>query len=221
MSSMASNGAAGRAALKIREHMSIMDHRDITSKKRLPEELMALLGCPYLGLNSSLGLIVPPVHAENIETVGDALVKVMQLVLSNLDEPACDVASVLSGLYRNNCWQICLREESTTYAMAAMLFEFVEGYAPSLRLDHYTGPDVRNLLNAWIRPVVQWVELPSKSDLAGYLSGGAWSMIRLSSMDRAVGEMVYQERPPFLPGLCPAQNAILSAQLPDDLCFGA
>lgn len=209
--------AAERHTSKIRKHMNSMAHRDHTNKTRLPEELLALLGCPHLRTADGGGLTVPPLPKAHIAEIGEALLKITSLVASSLAEPVCDAASVLSGLWRSHCWALCLREESTTYAMAAVLLEFLQGYSSIYRLDNYAGPDVCNLLNAWLKQPSPWTDLPSSADVAEHLFGAGWCMLRLPSAERALGELVYQERPPFLPGLCPAQDVLQSAPLPADL----
>jgi hypothetical protein len=211
--------SAGNIASQIRKHMGGMAYRGPDNQTRLPADLLSLLGCPSRSLGYSRDLVVPPVSLENNEIIGKTLIKIVTLLASNLGNPICSSASILAGLYRNRCWARCLLDEASAYALATVAFDFLEGYSPTSPLDTHVAHDVCTLLNEWVKPNPIWMEPPSKLDLTERLFGSAWCMVRLSTCNHATSGVIYQERPPFLPGLCRAQDGILSVPLPDDVGF--
>jgi hypothetical protein len=185
---------------------------------KIQDSLLYRLGCAYLE-RSSGKLIVPPTGAESHAEKGSALLLLAPTIVSNLSLPVCSTSSVVDGLARGDCWRNCLDSEKLTYVLAAIMLDYVAGYYACFELEAHARQPALSILNAWLIPQAPYVKVPSAVDLARNIFGDAWCTLRLDCDPRAIGSTIYKERPLFLPGLCPAQDVILSASLPDDVGY--
>jgi hypothetical protein len=172
--------------------------------------LRILLGCPFV----SDGEFIVDHVVNDPDDVRRCLPKLLS-VLINFENERDSIISLVSGLVRNHCWGECLQTESDAYALAAALVYFTEARQHKL-METEVVTDVRAIFNAWLRPASASVRLPDVETLCLHLFGSAWCSVVLPASEK-LRALILTQRPPFLPGLCPAQDAILSVPLPDDL----
>lgn len=134
--------------------------------------------------------------------------------------------SLLAGLHRYGCWRGCLSTVVGAKALASALLQYIDCYWESYALDATARPGVLQILNEWLRPEVHWAELPGVVTICRHMFGGAWCTIALpadrpddvggfAGDETAIELLVHNARPPFMPGLCPAQETIAGEHLPD------
>jgi hypothetical protein len=185
-------------------------------------DLLALLGCTYVVYDrgTSTNLIVnPDFRSEDLSVVKYCIEQLFEVVVAQSSRGGINVTGLLTGIIRYDMWRKFLSTASSAYQLAIGLLVFSDTYAHDYQVDVVTAPLVCHLLNEWIQPVVQWEELPSATDIAAHLFGNAWlSIVEVPLADGlpiSISKLVALERPPFLPGMCPAQEDILSAPLPE------
>jgi hypothetical protein len=195
---------------RIRAHME----RAETFQGELPLDLLSLLGCPHRFTTR------PDVYAEHQGVIGDALLVLLDQVANRLGMYADDAPSILSGLYASGAWRRCILQESTAYNLAAVTLCHLETFSDDDGFNKLTQPAVCRLLNEWLRPPGRWNKVPDVESGVIHMFGDAWCALRdPAGQGGLTGAVVHRERPPFLPGLCPAQDGILSAPLPDDVGY--
>lgn len=183
-----------------------------------------LLGCPF---SNSGVYYTKPVERDHILALNDVLPKVLTAIVARIPDFCSNVSSVLGAINRQGCLSSCLETREGAYAMAVGLCYFIDTLELHGSLDQDVAPDVLNLLSSWIKPAIEWDEIPSSRTVAAALFGEHWCHFKLTDdMDYLPGSamwnsdwilayIVAKERPPFLTGLCPAQDAIMSAPLPE------
>jgi hypothetical protein len=186
-------------------------------------ELLWLLGCPRNGTADTMGgPLSRPDYRAHGEQIGAALITINAIVASTSEHPAwCQVASILVGLARASIWRRCLLRESTTYELAATTLTYIQEFTNVASLDLFTEPFVCSFLNTWLQPSVEWINLPSADVVAEHLFGPAWCAIQCPNLEQSLGRISYLTRPPFQPGICPAQVTTTAVRLPDDVSFPA
>lgn len=207
-----------------------LDLYEPTPAGRQPEmgnALLARLGCPYL---TSVGTIRwPDLAPADAEAAQDCIVELLAAFVrarSEMQESDSDAISVLASLITHGWWRSCLESESGSHILAAAVLNYVEFHSPDVELSHATQPVVLEMLNAWVRPVKPWTEIPLGGIVAGHLFGEQWPSFALpdSCFDpdadyadtRVLASLiVLRDRPPFLPGLCHAAGAVQDIKLPD------
>jgi hypothetical protein len=134
-----------------------------------------------------------------------------------------DLTSILIGL--SNCagWRSSTEDETRAYELAAALLYFVDCFWSDHPLDKVAEPVVCEMLNVWLNPRTQWLNLPSTGVLCQHMFNAAWCDLALPDGCFAtpgtevemheIGELVYRERPPFLPGVCSVQKVQVGAGL--------
>jgi hypothetical protein len=193
------------------------------------------LGCPYTTLidedDPSQGdaynaaLINDTVCRTAHATIPSMLVEIVRW----LPQGVAPLHVLLSGLYRTSAWRCCLRDENIALALAVALLRTIdvvdrEEDGMDELLDR-TKRDCLEFASEWIAPATPWSELPTPIEVAQRLFGPMWCAMALPDVVSAsmssceVIAAVRLHRPPFLPGLCPAQDVILSAPLPDDVGY--
>jgi hypothetical protein len=183
-------------------------------KARAYPQLLAILGCPHVVAGRLVQAELPETHRCQIET---SLLELLAKVASNLGDPVCERASVLAGLYAARCWRRCLESEDGTYDFASVLLCYLERFSSLSLVDVHAAGRVCDILNAWLSPEVPWSQVPTSDEVVQRLFGVAWCTMSLPMEGRTAGSVVYYERPPFLPGLCPPQDALPGVPLPDEM----
>lgn len=172
--------------------------------------LCALLG----GLNSGT------VRAPGREVQESCALRLLTLHMTchpknNLDHNRYDnITSLLTAVGSQRMWTSFIRNKDSAYVLAGTLLIYMERYKAQWPPDAEALPGVCELLNAWVRPDVPWVDIPAGADVLEHLFGAAW--VHFYGADkRNMGDRVFRELPNFLPGLCAGQDAILSSPLPE------
>lgn len=137
------------------------------------------------------------------------------------DNPSM-VSSLLGGISLNGGWRSFLETEDDTYVLAHALLVYLQTYAPGFKLDAHIASSVCTILNEWLVPALPWEGLPGAAELARRLVGETWCSLALpDKLDQIVshrecaGDLLAEQRPPFLPGLCPAQSIVEAELLPE------
>jgi hypothetical protein len=189
---------------------------------KLPVDFLHRIGCPFL-LRETRSQALPVVAAEDKAATLAALPHLLTLVQIVGDRMAItDMHSILTGLHSAGGWEECLSAESTTYALAVSLYYAIGTFQYIEAQDWCAKPAVLQILNQWLKPGNAWVDVPVASEVAGAMFGEIWAdlvirEIETSDMSSALCTLIEKERPSFLPGLCPAQDAILNVPLPDEI----
>jgi hypothetical protein len=198
----------------------------------MEKDFLRRLGCPTIDMGAALTFV----YHHFAESDRHAAQTALPLLLASIellgphDADVSEVHSLLLGIHRLGRWQACLDEEATTYSLASALC-FSLGSLWTNEPDRAPVKDVIiGLLNQWLKPSVLWKELPDEDEMVRCTFGDAWAMLAKARLDaennndgaedpRYMSSMIERERPPFLPGLCPAQGAMLSVPLPDDVGY--
>lgn len=181
-------------------------------------ELLPDLGCPWV-IDKTHSRPAQVVLQDVIDGENDEVTASLMLLLSEIaiGEYTCSIApaSLLFGLWRNNGWRACLESEDSTYHLAFSVIDYLETFTDNPGLDLYVAGAVVKLLNTWLQPSTAWTDMPAASEVTRQLFGDAWCTFALPNYDWAISTTMIEQRPPFLPGLCPAQDAsLLCLQLP-------
>lgn len=182
--------------------------------------LMTLLGCPHVVEVDGVWakIVCPDMCAENLSAIHYCIPQLLEVAASSPIEGALNITSLLAGIVRHEMWETLLRSPCDAYNLAVSILSYIETYTPEYLLDATTRPQVCTILNEWLKPVVEWSELPPEDAVARSLFGDAW--VGIFNVPNSDGEnisiagLVRQQRPLFLPGLCPAQSPQMSAPLP-------
>jgi hypothetical protein len=182
------------------------------------DRIFAIAGCPYMSINMEI-LTAPRCHAKT-NVLPDCLGRLLHAIVRNPSRLTQDITSVVSGILRHEVWEYFLLREDDTYALSRGVLFYLEDYEPSFPLDAALADDMCKLLNTWLKPKVLWTTLPCVEDVTDHMFGSAWlHLIKRPSMDpgwgETIGDMAFDDRPPFLPGVCPAQVITLGVALPD------
>lgn len=112
------------------------------------------------------------------------------------------------------------------HALARVLIHYV-GAFNSQEMELFAVRHIIDLLNAWVKPDVPWVCLPGVMTLCRTIYGHDWCSMFLPDCHDTVGaycqisvgfeidHIIRKEKPPFMPGLCPEQDAVIRVPLPD------
>jgi hypothetical protein len=169
--------------------------------------MWAILGCPYTRQSRQITYYEDKrAKPENIEDIKKYLPSLVYGQATH-DKHVDDRASILIGLNRYQCWQQCLDTTTGAYALAKVILNYAYLYSRRrpTGLDYEAAADVINILNAWLKLAIPWTTMPSATEICTKLFGSAWINIREPNRDQ-LGEIIYLEKPPFLPSICPAQE---------------
>jgi hypothetical protein len=193
-----------------------------SSQPSLDTSLLRLLGCPV----SDSGIkYTPPVSIDHQHACGDILPLLLTAIVSRLPAYSSSVSAVLAGINRQNCLYRFLDKPERAYALATGICYYIDTCATS-GLDQGVLQDVIELLNKWLKPLDEWMELPSAMEVATKLFGAPWCQLVLpDDVDYPPGSamwsstwllcyVVARERPSFLPGICPLLKANDAIALP-------
>lgn len=203
----------------------------LASADRFPSvELLLAIGCecedPYYGRHTIVAPYAPLDPGETRACFSLVLEKMRHSGARGTSE----WVSMLSGAMRDASGS-APRSEQSAYDLAALILLFIDCYSPE-PIALKVGADVCRMLNAWIKPAVPWTNLPGTGTIVRAMFGAAWCDIRLNDIaddQRSLlvlpdggfaGDVVWRERPPFLLGLCPAQDRAQGVPLPQGLGLG-
>lgn len=196
---------------EIRAHLK---HLEDTGEN-ITFEFMTLLGCPHRTGDTMQNRMQFPTPVGHAEDIAAALLTVNAFVASDMMEPVCPLYSILAGMAISAAWRRSLLQTSTAYDLAAVTLSYIQGFSKFYPPHIHTAPAVLTFLNAWLQPIDDWTDLPSAEEVAEYLFGDVWCALRLPDQDKTAGRIAYLERPPFQPGICPAQVLATGCTLPD------
>jgi hypothetical protein len=202
------------------------------SRNDIPVQVMIALGCPYMTLDrvdTMTNMRRPVVIRARAIPAGDHpalfewLMRLLKHVPTMGDSRSYDLGAVLGSLGCNQYWGQALQMEVTTYQLAGALLSYLNPHVNPrfglYDLDAFrfcVTPGVLTILNDWLKPSALWVTLPSRDAVADAMFGAGWGLLRANT-EADLASVILQERPPFLPGLCPAQEVQLSVPLPGDI----
>lgn len=188
----------------------------------LDSGLKELLGCPYTVKNENgTDIMVRPKADPGMMTdIRQCIPLLLDAIIDHRGH-ADDVASLLAGLHFAGWRETMLASESNAYTLAAASIYFMEAY------DEYSAilflevmPAACTILNEWLEPSVpiSYAVSPSPRELCRLMFGDAWCDFVLTNVKwREVVSFVRQSRPPFVPGLCPLQDAELELRADESL----
>jgi hypothetical protein len=191
----------------------------------MENNLLHHLGCPYLTPYGTIRW--PDLVPEEAPVVKECIRRLIAgFVVARKDpqDPPSDAASLLAGMLRHEWQGFDLFSLPETYILAAAVLNYVQLYGPDVDLERATEPAVRAMLNAWLKPHSPWESLPLAGVIAEHMFGPVWPAIALQDgcfdeyaeyAQTFAGNMVLRDRPPFLRGLCLAQDATSDNHLPD------
>jgi hypothetical protein len=206
---------------------------------KISENLARLLGCPYTQDAGGSGTFHRNLEPNDPETTAARkfiLPTFFAVVERHGQHP--DRLSVLVALNRSKGWVTVLEDLPLAYELAQALVAYVDCHTTRFPMYNFTSRDVLHLLNAWLKPSATWVELPGVRTLCRHIFGDAWCAIALpetyadevgsksAQMNSGVSvhNFIAAQKPPFLDGLCQAQDAASSLDqdvgivLPDMAC---
>jgi hypothetical protein len=187
--------------------------------------LLTLMGCPADDSRDEFNFWrqLPDPSFEDMETIQFCYPKLLSLSEGWLADTA-----LIAIAGRHGLWAVCLDNEEHTRKLTSCVLRYLQRYHYNCDIfyDHY-APFVCTLLNEWVKPCIPWCELPTTLSVCRQLFGDGWCTLlsnngNIVSMNPVphLAAIVARERPPFLPGLCTAQDNVMSVPLPDDLGFG-
>jgi hypothetical protein len=197
--------------------MASFTHGSLGKPPLFERTLAARMGIPYLR-KYSMEIEIPVVDPSDLSYVNEVWPHFLKMVtVFGSHGDTLDVGALLAGLYRSGQWKRCLDDVDASYAIASNLCFFTKTYRPVYPHDLSARDDILALLNEWIKPTVAWTDIPNVLVVAEALFGPPWRALVLETDDDDPGrvcEVVASERPPFVHGLCLAQE-IVSLSLPE------
>jgi hypothetical protein len=211
----------------------LYEHAQRDSKLEIEDDLFIALECPYARVVGTSGEIVwPDRNSRNSREVKKNLLALFSSVAGAAPEKrkSLYLGQILCGMERASCWRRLLVKEDSAYLLAVGLIGYVEDYVRTYQMDVAVAPHICLLLNAWLKPIVPWGQPPSIGVLCEHMFGDVWtSLVLPGDYWEALGatysdqglaiNLIFNDRPPFLPGLCPAQEVRLNVPLPGDVGF--
>jgi hypothetical protein len=189
----------------------------------LDTDFIALLGGPYWNA-TTWTTAWSKVATGDLVVVQAALPRLIGIVnLVGIDNAhVADVCTLVAALYDAGRWRDCLADVSSAYALAASICLIVATQADSSSDGENTDevqPALIAILNDWLDCEYAWPGPRYDVDVAERLFGSAWCEVAMSKVggDASTTDfcaLIGRDRPPFLPGLCPAQELDLGIDLP-------
>jgi hypothetical protein len=196
---------------------------DVDAMEMLGSDIAAWLGCSYMAKDAGRHdiCIVPETVTASSAQVRYYIPRLMAKSTHCDSGGTAGISVLLSGVGRHDLLPVFQEKEDDSYALAVGILLFIQTCANHYDLDVSIKPVVCDLLNSWIKPAVEWKSLPNADEVARCFFGDVWRVFATSINNDGgeimVGEMVRDERPPFLPGLCPSQSTSMSAPLPGEI----
>jgi hypothetical protein len=193
----------------------------------LNEDFLIQLGCCYWS-PTTWKIEYPRLADEDRVFAQEALPRLMELV--NIVGPrnvhVADVRALVTALHDAGRWRDCLASVESAYGLAVSICLVIEDIAEQedTEADTPATPQaVFAILKDWLDPEdewlnhdVEWVVLPNVIKVAERLFGSAWCHVAVGEDAGAADfcALIGRDRPPFLPGLCHAQEVDQSVDLP-------
>jgi hypothetical protein len=187
--------------------------------------LLGRLGCPPRGFLTSMPEYIQwreqaPPPAKKLELITLCLPKLFTAKIFMFHQKA-----LFAGLSRHNCWKQCLCTEESTRIFAFRILSFIETYLELSATEKALAPHIAKILSGWLS-LPDSIAMPGPITVCRNLFGNAWCSFFLpeDAIDDLgkswmlvvnIADIVARERPPFLPGLCPAQERQLVMSLPE------
>jgi hypothetical protein len=176
------------------------------------------LGCPYK--SSTKTLVTPPDRGYDPYVLSVCYREILAAILPSPYRCGEDVKMLLAGILRYGLWDDFLDHEDSARDLAVAVILYSETYSDNNAIDVAILGELCMALNQWLKPSTPCMGVLGVLPVARHMFGAVWwPLMELTTNvhERLVGDIVLRERPPFLPGLCRAQDAIRSATLPDNL----
>lgn len=135
-----------------------------------------------------------------------------------------DGFALLEGLLRKNRWECCLQNETDGRYLVWLLISLSSHSHDKTQAAVYELANMAfclasSMLNEWLQPKVRFNDRFDTEPMLRGLFGDAWcSLVYPQLKERhhkyRLAGLVYQLRPPFLPGLLPGQPAPAALDLP-------
>jgi hypothetical protein len=174
--------------------------------------ILKSLGCHYAHRDTPTEdrrVITPSLPPSSGTLLPECLGHLLIASLPNLNGAQDAMVSLTSGVHRHGLTTAFAANEDTAYAMAAALLHYAEKFTGSYLMDVAVRMDLTTILNDWLKPEVQWELYPSVDQIAGELFGDWRACLFDADIEEMlIGDYVFLHRPPFLPGLCPAQDKL-------------
>jgi hypothetical protein len=188
----------------------------------LPKHLAALLGCPGMFRDGGTSVLCLNRDSCDEETLA-ARKHILPKLFSVVEKHGWhgDRLAVLAALSQSKCWEDMLNDLHQAYTLALALIDFSDSYFTRDTMCNVALPHVLEILNSWLSPNPDWVELPGVRTVCQHFFGDPWCAFMLPGVyadkvgaatlttgDRIrVCNFIAADKPPFLYGLCPAQDA--------------
>jgi hypothetical protein len=192
-------------------------------ERKLSEDSLAILRCPYLSPRRNVWrLYFEPVAVTgtSLADLRECLPKLLRRVnTGNREKHGVGLLGAL-GFYGD--FEQYPETEDDARVLAVAIIFYISNYAPANARDAVIKPHVCNLLNAWLKPVQPWDDLPTVRDLCFHMFGDLWCSMELPDGDlreASIDELVERARPPFHNGF--TVESATSLLLPDNLGTGA
>jgi hypothetical protein len=188
------------------------------------EELLEMLGCVSF---QSIAKFVSGdrLPIARMPTAYTCLLSLTKAMMARVQRGASSFSSVLAGML-THCSEGKPASAEHAYDLAIVSLLFTETYTADYNLDALVADMLCGVLNAWIKPETPIVDVPGVGVLSRHLFGDPWRCLfvpdhlensvghALFGTDQFIGDLVWQQRPPLLPGLCPGQSNQMSVPLP-------
>jgi hypothetical protein len=207
-------------------HLRALSRTNINPHYDITIDVLSELGCPHLK-GGRLTLWQPGgLSAAQKKLRGAWMPKLLALATEHRLHLPAEISAFLGGVSIDGSWRELIASEEGSYVLANALLAYVDARAPKftsarqkatmVQLRKEIDPMVLNILQDWYGQDTLLTRLPSTRDVLASCFGPSFSAL-YAVVNEDVCAAVAQQRPPFLPGLCPAQEIQQSAPLPDHL----
>jgi hypothetical protein len=178
------------------------------------ESLTTALGCRTLTFRRTSWSVTNPTQPKVVdeELVVNTLLEAVQHHRNRFFSRSEDSHALLDGLAKKDRWRKCLASLEGAYNLTLLLVEVADLTTESGLIDGTPllcaamTPDTCALLNAWLKPAMPLVHIPSVDELLRHIFGHAWCDIILSGpalKTSDISKLILAQTPPFMPGLVP------------------
>lgn len=201
------------------------------------EPLLFALGCPTMQGEAADRSIRYPERptADTEPLIRETLKRAMVFIATEMaggSSRFVDGNYILVALSEQDRWADCLQSEEDAYALVILLqrFAFIADafinplMATKANIDsdyfyEVSAPKISKFLNVWLNPTTPFGEDCAGLTLESFrraVFGDAWcDLVLTEDMVDFFGEaVILTERPPFMPGLLPAQVDVVFEELP-------
>lgn len=134
-----------------------------------------------------------------------------------------DCFSLLDGLLKNGRWRTCVQNEQEARDLVWLLITLSthhhdKEHAARYKLANLAFSAAAVMLNEWLRPEIKFKDRFNTEQLLERLFGDAWCNFVYPQLQKRhkyrLATLIYQMRPPFLPGLLPDPLSQAALELP-------